>query len=47
VKACLEKNRKIIRDPRHGLSVIILHTIMKSGRIHPHEMSERHGGGGG
>jgi hypothetical protein len=37
--------RKMIRDPRHGLSVIILHTIMKNRRIHPHEMSEHHGGG--
>jgi hypothetical protein len=37
----------MIRDPRHGLSVIVLHTIMKSERIHPHVMSEHHGGGEG
>ena len=38
-------NRKMIRDPRHGMRIIILHTIMKIGRIRPHEMSECHGGG--
>jgi hypothetical protein len=32
------------RDPRHGLSIIVLHTIMKSERICPHVMSEHHGG---
>jgi hypothetical protein len=36
----------MIRDPTHGMSVIIMHTIMKSRRIRPHEMSGRHGGGG-
>jgi hypothetical protein len=35
----------MIRDPRHGLSVIIFHTMMKSRWIRPHEMSERHGWG--
>jgi hypothetical protein len=37
----------MIRDPRHGLSAIILHTTMKIGWIRPHEMCEHHGGGGG
>jgi len=37
-------NRKMIRDPRHGLSIIILHTITKSRWIFPHEMSEHRGG---
>ena len=38
-------NKKMTRDPRRGLSIIILHTIMRSERIHPHEMSGHHGGG--
>jgi hypothetical protein len=32
------------RDPRHGLSIIVLHTIMKNRQIDPHRMSEHHGG---
>jgi hypothetical protein len=35
---------KMTRDPRCRLSIIVLHTIMKSGWIFPHEMSEHCGG---
>jgi hypothetical protein len=36
-------NWRMTRDPRRGLSAIVLHTIMQSRRIRPHE---NHGGGG-
>ena len=38
-------NIKMTRDPRCGLSVVVLHTIVKSERVHPHEMSRHHGVG--
>ena len=34
--------RQITRDPRCGPSVVVLHTIVKSRRIRPHEMSRHH-----
>jgi len=40
-------NRRMTRDPRRGLSAIVLHTIMKRERIRPHEMSGNHGVGSG
>jgi hypothetical protein len=36
---------RMTRDPRHELSAIVLHTIMKNGRTRPHDMSRHHGVG--
>jgi hypothetical protein len=36
---------KMTRDPRCGLSIVVLHTIVKSGGVHPREMSRHHGVG--
>jgi hypothetical protein len=35
-------NIKMTRDPWCRLSVVVLHTIVKSEREHPHEMSRHH-----
>jgi hypothetical protein len=40
-------NRKMTRDPRHRLSIIVPHIIMKNRRIKLHELSMHHGVGSG
>jgi hypothetical protein len=37
-----EYQKKKSRDPRCGLSVEVLHTIVKNGRVHPHEINRYH-----